>query len=242
MQTQRKFVITGRVPLASLKSADAKRHAANHWRFPPTQILLWTLKSLVCLAVVSVPLSAADPQISAAERTQLLKWLDESHAEFFAAIDGVSDEQWKWKPAPERWSVGETAEHIVLAEALLLDFARKAMAAPPNPDWEEQTKGKTELLVRVMPSRQGKAVAPEPIVPHEGLSRAQVKERFEKQRIDFVNLVGNSQAAFKEHTAVHPFPVFGTLNAYQWLIYAPLHTMRHDQQIAEVKATNGYPK
>ena len=29
--------------------------------------------------------------------------------------------------------------------------------------------------------------------------------------------------------------------AYQWLIYAQLHTMRHDKQIAEVKATAGYP-
>jgi len=46
----------------------------------------------------------------------------------------------------------------------------------------------------------------------------------------------------KEHTVDHPFPVFGTLNAYQWLIYVPLHNMRHDQQIAEVKASPGFPK
>jgi hypothetical protein len=35
---------------------------------------------------------------------------------------------------------------------------------------------------------------------------------------------------------------FGTLNGYHWLIYAPLHTMRHDKQIAEVKGTAGYPQ
>jgi hypothetical protein len=46
-----------------------------------------------------------------------------------------------WKPAPERWSVGETAEHIVLAEALLFGFVRKALSAELNPVWEEQTKG-----------------------------------------------------------------------------------------------------
>ena len=155
--------------------------------------------------------------------------------EFLAAIDGVSDAQWKWKPAPERWSVGETAEHIVLAEALLFGFVRRAMAAPPNPAWEEQTKGKTELLVRMIPSRQGKAVAPEPIVPHEGLTRAQVKERFEKQRLDIVNFASETGLALKEHTVVHPFPTFGPLNAYQWLIYVPLHTIRHDQQIVSLR-------
>jgi hypothetical protein len=46
----------------------------------------------------------------------------------------------------------------------------------------------------------------------------------------------------KEHTVDHPFPIFGTLNAYQWLIYIPLHNMRHDQQIAEVKASPGFPQ
>ena len=180
-------------------------------------------------------------ELRAEERTQVLNWLDESHKEFLAAIDRVSDAQWRWKPAPERWSVGETAEHIVLAEALLFAFVRKAMAAPPNPDWEEQTNGKTELLIRMMPSRQGKAVAPEPIAPHKGFARAQVKERFEKQRIEIVSFVNETQMALKEHTVVHPFPSHGTLSAYQWLIYVPLHTVRHDKQIADVKATPGYP-
>ena len=199
------------------------------------------LRSLLCLGVLSFALRAADPHVTADERAQLLKWLDESRQEFFTAIDGLSDAQWRWKPAPDRWSVGETSEHIVLAEAMLFGFARKAIAAPPNPDWEKQTAGKTEFLVRVMPARQGKAVAPEPIVPREGLTRAQVKERFDKQRIDILDAVNGAGAALKEHTAVHPFPVFGTLNAYQWLVYIPLHTMRHDKQIAEVKTTPGYP-
>jgi hypothetical protein len=180
-------------------------------------------------------------RISEEERTQVLKWLDESHKEFFAAIDGVSDAQWKWKPAAERWSVGETAEHIVLAEALLFGFVGKALEAPPNPAWEEQTKGKTELLIQVIPSRLAKGVAPEPIMPREMVTRAQARERFEKQRIDIVDFARESQMAWKEHTVVHPFPAFGTLNAYQWLLCVPLHTMRHGQQIVEVKAVPGYP-
>jgi hypothetical protein len=192
-------------------------------------------------AALCLTLRAADPHMSAEERTHVLQWLDESHREFFAAIDGVSDAQWKWKPAPERWSVGETAEHIVLAEAMIFDVVQKAMATPPNSAWEEQTKGKTEFIVRVLPSRMGKATAPEAIVPREGLTRSQVKERFENQRIAIVKFASETTAAVKEHTAMNPFPVFGTLNAYQWLIYVPLHTIRHDKQIAEVKATPGYP-
>ncbi len=200
------------------------------------------MKSLALLLLAAcLPAFAADPHMSADERTQLLTWLDQSHKEFFASIDGVSDAQWKWKSSPERWSVGETAEHIVLAEAMLYDFVKQAMAAPPNAAWEDQTKGKTAFIVRVMPSREGKAQAPEPIVPRAGLTRAQVKERFDKQRAVIVRFASDTQLGIKEHTADHPFPIFGTLNAYQWLIYIPLHTIRHDKQIAEVKATPGYP-
>jgi hypothetical protein len=93
-----------------------------------------------------------------------------------------------------------------------------------------------------MAPRLGKAQAPEPIVPRSGLTLAQVQERFEQQRAEIVKFAAETDVSLKEHTAEHPFPIFGTLNAYQWLIYVQLHTERHDKQIAEVKATAGYPK
>ncbi len=196
--------------------------------------------ALLALALCS-PLRAGDARMTAEERTKVTKWLAESRTEFLTAIDGLTAEQWKWKPALDRWSVGETAEHIVLAESSLFGNARKAMSSPPNPEWPEQTKGKTEFIERVMAPRLGKAQAPEAIVPRGELTQAQVKDRFEAQRVEIVKFAENTNIALKEHTAEHPFPVFGTLNAYQWLIYVPLHTMRHDKQIAEVKATAGYP-
>ncbi len=173
---------------------------------------------------------------------KVINWLDESHKEFFDAIQGVTAEQWNWKPAPDRWSVGEVAEHIVLAEGLLFGQVTRALASAPNPEWEEKTKGKTEFIERVMAPRMGKAQAPEAIVPKGGMTPEQVRAKFDEQRAEIVKFAKTTDAALKEHTAEHPMPVFNTLNAYQWLIYVPLHTMRHDKQIAEVKASPGYPK
>jgi uncharacterized damage-inducible protein DinB len=176
------------------------------------------------------------------ERTKVLNWLDESHREFLAGIDGLTDDQWKWKPAEERWSVGETAEHIVLAEGLMFAMVQRAVSSPANSGWEEQTKDKTELLERVIPSRVGTAQAPEPVVPRQGLTRTQLVERFRKQRAVIAKFAAETQIPLKQHTVDHPFPGFGRLHAYQWLILVPLHTIRHDKQIAEVKATAGFPK
>lgn len=193
----------------------------------------------LCL-LAAVPSFASDGKMTAEERAKVVKWLDESRQEFLAAIDGVTEEQWNWKPAPNRWSVGETAEHIVLAEGMLFGNTTRALASPANPEWETKTKGKTELIERVMAPRMGKAQAPEPVVPGGKLNRQEVLERFHKQRAEIEKFAA-TDLPLKMHTVDHPFPVFSTLNAYQWFIYVPLHTMRHDKQIAEVKATPGYP-
>src|SRR5689334_13240427 len=94
------------------------------------------------LMMTAFPLLAADARMSADERARVTQYLEDSQKEFLAAIEGLSDAQWKWKPAPERWSVGETAEHIVLTEAALFQNVKKALASEPNPNWEEKTKGK----------------------------------------------------------------------------------------------------
>jgi hypothetical protein len=201
-----------------------------------------SLRTLALALLIAVPLRAADPHITAEERSKVVKWLDESRQEFLAAIDGVSDAQWRWKPAPEKWSVGEVAEHIVVAEGSMFQKVQSALAAPANAAWEQQTKGKTEMIEMVMAPRLGRVSAPEPLVPKGDMTKAQVKTRFEEQRIAMLKFARETNAALKEHTAEHPFAMFNPLSAYQWLIYAPLHTMRHDKQIAEVKATAGYPK
>ena len=194
------------------------------------------------LGISAFLLQASDGNITAAERAHAVKLLQDSQKEFLSLVDGLTEEQWNYKPGPDRWSVGETAEHIVLAEGGLFGGVERAVAAPPNPDWEAKTRGKTEFLEKVMVDRSHKAQAPEAIVPHGKLTHEEVIQRYKAGRAKTLKFAEETVLPLKEHTADHPFPVFGTLNAYQWLIYIPLHNMRHDQQIAEVKASPGFPK
>jgi hypothetical protein len=180
--------------------------------------------------------------MSAEERAQLVLCLDRSRETFLGVVRCVSTTQWAWKPSPERWSIGEAAEHVVLAEALMFGLVQRAVADSPDPDWQMQTAGKTDLLLRVMPSsRHGKAQAPAPTVPRQQLTSAQVVERFVGERARIARFVAETEHPIKAHTCVHPFPMFGTLNAYQWLIYIPLHTLRHAEQMAAVQALPDCP-
>ena len=195
------------------------------------------------LAILSASLlSAAEPMLTQQERDHAMQLLRDSEAEFLNLTSGLTEAQWTYKPAPDRWSVGETAEHIVLAEGLLFSKLEEALANPTNPDWEDQTDGKTEFIERVMPDRSHKAQAPEPIQPHEKWTRAETIARYKEVRARTLKVINNPDAPLKNHTSEHPFPVFGTLNAYQWLIYIPLHNVRHNQQIAEVKNSPGFPQ
>ena len=194
------------------------------------------------LCAASLPLLAEDPSFTPQERANVIQLLKDSRKETIDAVKDLTDEQWKWKPAPDRWSVGEVAEHIVLAEGSLFGRLQAALDSPANPEWAKKTAGKTELILKVMAPRMGKAQAPEAIVPQGKLSRAEVMARFDEVRAKTLRFAEETKVALKEHTSEHPFPIFGTLNAYQWLIYIPLHNMRHDKQIEEVKATAGFPK
>ncbi len=186
--------------------------------------------------------AADDPHMTPAERQKVIDLLQQSREQLLHAVDGLSEAQWTWKPSPERWSVGEVAEHITLAEGMLFAKLEEALASPPNPEWETKTAKKTEFLERVMPTRQGKAIAPDDIVPSGKWTQAEFHRNFEAARARTLKFTRETEVPLKEYTSEHPFPIFNTLNAYQWLIYIPWHNQRHVKQIEEVKASPGFPK
>jgi hypothetical protein len=200
------------------------------------------MRFLVALAFCSVVSAAGDPALTPEERKKLVTLLEESREQLYKSIEGLSPAQWTYQSSPERWSVGKVVEHIMKSETLLFKKAEEALSNPPNPDWEKKTTGKTEFLERIMPTRQGKAQAPFEIQPDGKMAREDVLKQFDVLRAESLAFAKQVDKPLKEYTSEHPFPVFNTLNAYQWLLYIPWHNQRHIKQIEEVKAHAGFPK
>src|SRR5262249_5441416 len=127
-------------------------------------------------------LASEDPNLSAEERAKAIKLLNDSHKQTLDLMEGLSEEQLKFKPAPGKWSVLEVAEHIALAEGAMFGAVEGALAKEQNPEWEAKTKGKTEFLERVIPNRSTKASAPESIVPTSKLTRDEVIAKLKTAR------------------------------------------------------------
>jgi hypothetical protein len=193
------------------------------------------------ILALTIPPSAQtpDPKMTKAERAELIELLNKSEKEFVQAVEGLTDQQWSFKPGPDRWSVAECAEHIVLAEALLFETATTSLTAASDGKWED-TLRKTDVLRRALPNRSTKVDAPAAIKPRQAMTRQQLMARFKEQRARALAYVQETEAPLKAHTAANPF--FGPLNAHQWLLYIPLHHLRHNLQIAEVKTSPSYPQ
>lgn len=179
-------------------------------------------------------------KMTGAEKEKAVELLKKSMDETLASVKGLSDAQWTFKPGPDRWSIAEVSEHILLFDPFLLGLVNQVISSPVNPNWAEQTQGKSELMMSAVLNRSVKVKAPEPAVPKGNLSRSDFLKQFPEVRAKTIKLVENNDQAIKEHTFNHPN--LGPMNGYHWLLLIPLHNQRHNLQIEEVKTSEGYPK
>ena len=196
-------------------------------------------RSLALRISHSVFAEPQDAKMTEAERAELVELLLKSEREFMQELEGLNERQWSFKLGPDRWSVGEVVEHIVLADGLLFDTATKSLTGQPDAQWDA-TLSKTETLRRALLDRSCRVDALGVIQPRRAMPREELLSRFSDQRARVLRYARETDAPLKAHTAANPF--FGSLNAHQWLLDIPLHHLRHNQQIAEVKASAAYPR
>jgi hypothetical protein len=204
---------------------------------------------LVSFATMSVAQTATQTVVPAGqttltqqERDSALKQFANTRDNFLKSIAGLSQKQWTFKPAPDRWSVAEVAEHITISESTLLGLVQqRLMSSPAAPERREQVKGKDELIEQRVPDRSHKAQAPDILKPTgRWPNEADLVKAFETERAATIEYVRTTNDDLRDHFFDHP--AFGTLDGYQWLLLISTHSARHTAQIEEVKADPNFPR
>jgi uncharacterized damage-inducible protein DinB len=195
----------------------------------------------LAIAILAAGTLCAQP-LTQGERNRLLSELHATRKQFLDAIEGLSPAQWKFKPAPERWSVAECAEHIALSEDWLYQMlAGKLMKSPPQPGDRKQAAKLDEQILNRMADRSQKAQAPGEIQPTgRWKDAAAVAAHFRESRERLLDYVRTTQDPLRSHrlAAGGGEP----LDGYQWVMLIAGHTARHVDQIQEVKSSPGFPK
>jgi hypothetical protein len=169
---------------------------------------------------------------------EIYEHIDRTRARLLSAVEGLSDEQQAFSPAPDRWSVSQLCEHLSIVEGnvvrllgKLLDKAEESGAASVTPDSFDPVS----IEEYVERARVVKYEAPERIRP-TGLALADSLSRLKDSRAALQALRPRVDRA-DGRALRFPHPAWGPLDLYQWLLFIGAHEDRHLAQIDALKQT-----
>lgn len=201
---------------------------------------LWLLLTVATFSSFIAPYPTGIKSVKE-DKTLLITQLQQTRDNLLKDIQGLTDAQLEYKPAPDRWSVIECLEHITLIEKAIWEGEQHLMQAPANPEKRKEIKTTDEQIIKNVEDRSHKVKAPDFGIPkHSYSSNAEAIKNFTEQRNKLIEYVSNTNDDLRNHVMDHP--VLGPIDAYQLLLLDAAHTNRHTQQLDEVKADPGFPK
>ena len=198
--------------------------------------------AIFAFVLVFDPSSVCAKPVTKEERKAAVKYLKHTQKLFLESVKGLSEEQLKWKPAPDKWSVFEVSEHITLAESFIFDLiSGQIMKAPASSSKSSEVT--MQQIQTMVPDRTNKFQAPEPIRPDKApwTSMADTLAAFKQRRATTINFMEAGNDDMRERFFMNP--AFNKeMDAYLWIAFLSAHTERHVKQILEVKANPSFPK
>ena len=194
----------------------------------------------VAIVFLCVATSAFSQTLTAADRDRAMQYLETTRQAVLDATAGLSEAQWNFKSAPDRWSVAEVVEHIAAAEDFLMAMVtNQVMKGPARPAGDD-VKAIDDMVVAKIPDRSRKAQAPEPLKPTNRFGSPQASLKH------FTDARAQTEAFLKTHDDLREHaidsPMGKKLDGYEWVLFVAGHSERHTKQINEVKADPNFPK
>jgi hypothetical protein len=194
---------------------------------------------IAVLAVTGVAASSAQ-ELTQAEKEHALQYLESTKKDVLDATKGLSEAQWNFKPAPDRWSVAQVMEHIAAAEDFVRDglIKEKVMVSPPGEPGRDVMK--IDAAVEAMiPDRSHKAQAPDPLVPNNRFGSPEGSIRHFLESRETTEQYLRTTPGLRDHVMEGPV---GKMDGYEFILFIAAHSERHTKQINEVKADPNFPK
>ena len=178
-----------------------------------------------------------------ADREFALKGLEDSRTRLLATMRGLSREQLEYRPAPDRWSVAENLEHIIVTEQFVLARLESPVQQVPDSPQHSRWQGRDEPFIRKLAEeREARFQAPERLRPTGRWSIEALVPEFEAARGLSRDFAASTQADLRSRFFRHPAPAVGEIDGYQLLLLIGAHCDRHCTQSEEVMASPGFPR
>src|SRR5258708_17450106 len=197
--------------------------------------------ALILALALAGAASAKAQDVSQADKDRGLQYLESTKKGVLDATKGLSDAQWNFKSAPDRWSLAELIEHLAAAEDMLRGMTQEQLMkspAVPVRSAEEIKKG-DETVLAMVPDRSIKRQAPEPLKPTNrfGSPAAAQKHFVENRSATEEDL--KSTPGLRAHLGDRPL---GKLDRYDFFLFSAAHSERPTKQMLEERAVPNFPK
>ena len=194
---------------------------------------------VLLVGTLFVGAGAVSQDVTPTERDRAIRYLADTRDRLVDAVKGLSDAQWKFKPAPDRWSIAEVVEHIAVVEELVVTNMLGKLDQAPAGTADRDTKQVDATVLAKMPDRSTKFQAPQQIQPTGRWTPQGALEHFLTSRVQTTQ-IAKSSPDLRGHVRAHP--AFGPMDGYEWVLALAGHSERHTKQIIEVKADPHFPQ
>jgi hypothetical protein len=189
---------------------------------------------------------AADQKLTSFELEQGQRYLEQTRNGVIGATKGLSEAQWKFKPAPDRWSIAEIVEHMVVTQEYVLGPIREQLAKAPAVSTDRDYKKVDALVVNQIPDRLVKFQAPEALQPTGRWAPSAALDRLLKNYERLTEYLESTPDLRLHMLEAPPLKAvskgkYESMDGYQWVLATAAHTERHTKQILEVKADANFP-
>jgi hypothetical protein len=189
----------------------------------------------------------APPQaLTSSEIDQANRHLEQTRNGVIGALSGLSEAQWRFKPATGSWSIAENVEHIILVQELLLGMIRDQIPTAPLSPADRNLELVDGIIVNQFPNRLTKFPAPQLVNPKGEWVLNDARERLAANTWKLAACL-ESVPDLRWHVLESP-PLKAIskgehvlMDGYQWILGASAHTERHTKQILEVRADPEFP-
>lgn len=149
--------------------------------------------------------------------------VQQGHEEFTALLDGMTEQQAAFKPAPDVWSVLELLQHVC--------SAKRGVARTCS------TLGRGEPMAGI--GREGDE-QDGVMGKHTYASLAEARGALQEAHQQMLAFMDSEMPRAQRELRFHHF-VFGDLNSLEWAVFQRVHDGDHRNQIQQITSAPGYP-
>ncbi len=192
-------------------------------------------KALSGFTFFAAALSAYANPMTQAEREHLVAHLEMTQAWLTDEVSSLSAAQLNFRPEPDRWTVAEVVQHLVVAEPNYWKLLQNALKQPPKKLNESATDA--DVLWYGIDRTRHEKTSQDQNPKDQHIDAAQALNKFLAMHAQLLAMARSSAEDLRGHAV----PEWG-VDAYQCLLEISTHEQRHILQIREIKASAGFPK